>query len=97
MATVRIDVRLGSGPGHAVLEVCDNGIGIAPPDRARVLERFVRISPGDGKGSGLGLAIVNEIAALHGGTVELDDSPGGGLTVRVRLPLTADPAPLTQA
>ena len=93
---VRIDVRLRSEPEHAVLEVCDNGIGIAPADRARVLERFVRISPGDGKGSGLGLAIVNEIAALHGGSVDLDDSPGGGLTVRVRLPLPDARAPLPE-
>jgi two-component system, OmpR family, sensor kinase len=94
---VRIDVRLSVEPGHAVLEVCDDGIGIAPSDRQRVLERFVRLSPGDGKGSGLGLAIVNEIAMLHGGAVELDDSPGGGLTVRVRLPLADDHAPLPQA
>ena len=93
---VRIDVRLGEERGEAVLEVSDNGIGIAPADRTRVLERFVRLSPGDGKGSGLGLSIVSEIAALHRGTVELDDSPGGGLTVRVRLPMADERAPLPQ-
>ncbi|MDQ7742876.1 ATP-binding protein [Hydrogenophaga pseudoflava] len=93
---VRIDVGLHTEGAHAVLEVSDNGSGIAPEDRARVLERFVRLSPGDGKGSGLGLSIVGEIAALHGGTVALDDAPGGGLTVRVRLPLAeARPAPRT--
>ena len=66
---------------------------VSPP---RVLERFVRLSPGDGKGSGLGLSIVGEIAALHGGRVELADTPGGGLTVRVHLPLfTARTEPLS--
>jgi two-component system OmpR family sensor kinase len=94
---VRIDVGLRMERQQAVLEVSDNGAGIAPQDRARVLERFVRLSPGDGKGSGLGLSIVSEIAALHGGTVELDDSPGGGLTVRVRLPLGGTRAPVPVA
>ena len=93
-APIQIDVRLALQQTHAVLEVCDSGTGIAPADRLRVLERFVRLSPGDGKGSGLGLAIVSEIAMLHGGTVELDDSPGGGLTVRVRLPMVDHRAPL---
>ena len=93
---VRIDVGLHVDGGAAVLEVSDNGTGIAPEDRARVLERFVRLSPGDGKGSGLGLSIVGEIAALHGGRVELADTPGGGLTVRVHLPLfTARTEPLS--
>jgi two-component system, OmpR family, sensor kinase len=95
-APIRIDVRLQVAHTHAVLDVCDSGTGIGPADRQRVLERFVRLSPGDGKGSGLGLAIVNEIAMLHGGTVGLDESPGGGLTVRVRLPLTGDRTPLPQ-
>lgn len=86
---VRIDAGLRREQDQAVLEVADNGIGIAAADRQRVLERFVRLSPGDGKGSGLGLALVGEIATQHGGTVELDDTPGGGLTVRVRLPLNS--------
>jgi two-component system, OmpR family, sensor kinase len=84
---VRIDVGLRVEAGQAVLEVSDNGTGIPLAERERVLERFVRLSPGDGKGSGLGLSIVHEIASLHEGTVELDDTPAGGLTVRVRLPL----------
>lgn len=91
---VRIDVSLRIASGQAVLEVSDNGTGIPGPQRERVLERFVRLSPGDGKGSGLGLSIVHEIASLHGGTIELDDTPGGGLTARVRLPLE-QPLPVT--
>ncbi len=84
---VRIDVSLRVALQQAVLEVSDNGTGIPPAERQHVLERFVRLSPGDGRGSGLGMSIVKEIAALHGGSVELDDTPGGGLSVRVHLPL----------
>ena len=94
-APVRIDVSLRTEGPSAVLEVSDNGPGIPAADRARAMERFVRLAPGDGKGSGLGLSIVREIAELHGARVELDETPGGGLTVRVRLPLTDFPHPAT--
>lgn len=90
-APVRIDVSLRAEGPWAVLEVSDNGPGIPEADRARAMERFVRLAPGDGKGSGLGLSIVREIAELHGARVELDETPGGGLTVRVHLPLTGVP------
>ena len=87
---VRIDVGLRAEPDSAVLEVSDDGPGIAPEDRLRVMDRFVRLFPGDGRGSGLGLSIVREIAEQHGAQVELDDTPGGGLTVRVRFPLAPE-------
>jgi two-component system, OmpR family, sensor kinase len=83
----RIDVSLRAENGHAVLEVADNGPGIAPSEREQVLERFVRLQPSGPTGSGLGLAIVREIAAQHGASLSLLDTSGGGLTVRVVLPL----------
>lgn len=86
---VRIDVGLRAEPDWAMLEVSDDGPGIPSEHRLRVMERFVRLSPGDGKGSGLGLSIVREIAEQHGAQVELDETPGGGLTVRVRFPLAS--------
>ncbi|MEN9543333.1 MAG: hypothetical protein RLZZ598_166, partial [Pseudomonadota bacterium] len=67
-----------------VLEVEDNGPGVAVPDRERVFERFYRAAGAPGNGSGLGLAIVRDIAGAHGGRVELLDAHGGGgLLVRV--------------
>lgn len=83
---VRVVLRLRIDGDHAVLSISDNGPGIPASDRERVLERFVRLHPGDGKGSGLGLSIVREIAQWHGGDVSLDETPGGGLTVSVRFP-----------
>jgi len=75
--------------GLAVLDVDDDGPGIAPADRLRVLDRWVRLDAARAQsagGSGLGLAIVRETARAHGGDVEVLDSPLGGARIRVRLP-----------
>lgn len=82
-----VTVRSYTDHGMPVLEVEDNGPGIAPDDRDRVFERFFRVRPAGGNGSGLGLAIVREIATGHGAQVDLLDPPSGtGLLVRVRFP-----------
>jgi two-component system sensor histidine kinase TctE len=66
-----------------VLEVEDNGPGIAPADRERVFERFYRGT--EGEGSGLGLAIAREICRAHDASIELASAGGGdGLLVRAR-------------
>lgn len=85
----RVDVGVTCSDGIAVLEVKDTGAGIPLEERERVLRRFYR-KPGSGStGSGLGLSIVNGIAERHGATLALDDSPGGGLCVRVRFVVEA--------
>jgi two-component system sensor histidine kinase TctE len=58
-----------------VLEVIDNGPGIAAEARSCVFERFYRATT-HGEGTGLGLSIVKEIAQSHGGTVKLAPGPG---------------------
>jgi len=65
--------------------VDDDGRGLAPALRTAVLERGVRANEA-APGSGLGLAIVRDLAAHYGGTVALEDSPLGGLRVRLTLP-----------
>ncbi len=84
----RITVRTGRlDDGRALLEVEDNGPGIAPEQRAKVFDRFYRLPGSGGSGSGLGLAIVRDIALAHGGEVELADGEDGrGLRVRVTFP-----------
>jgi len=72
------------------LTVADNGPGIAPEDRARVLERFVRSSSARAEpGTGLGLSLVAAVARLHDAALALDDNEPG---LRVRLRFTATPA-----
>ena len=81
--------------GASVLvHVDDDGPGVPVEDRERVFERFVRLDSArsrDEGGTGLGLAIARAIARSHGGDVQLDASPLGGLRASVRLPL-AEPA-----
>jgi two-component system sensor histidine kinase TctE len=67
----RVTVRTGQRGGESFAEVEDDGPGIAPQERERVLERFYRLPGTPGTGSGLGLAIVREIAAGHGARIEL--------------------------
>lgn len=66
------------------LEVEDNGPGIAPTERERVLERFYRVPGTAADGNGLGLAIADEIARAHATHLQLEAGKGGrGLKVRV--------------
>jgi signal transduction histidine kinase len=68
-------------------QVTDNGPGIPPEDRDRLVQRFTRGERTSAPaGAGLGLAIVDTVARGHGGTMSLDTSPGGGLQVTLTLP-----------
>lgn len=74
--------------GQAVIEVQDDGDGIAAEDRERIFDRFVRLDESRVRaqgGTGLGLAIVKEIVEAHGGEVRVVDGPPGA-TLRVVLP-----------
>jgi signal transduction histidine kinase len=80
--------RIGAS---VVLTIADRGPGVAPADRARVLDRFVRLEGSRSRpGSGLGLSLAAAVARMHGGSVELEDNEPG-LRVRLTLP-AADPA-----
>jgi len=93
-------IELGSGvyAGAAHLWVRDHGPGIPPSARHRIFRRFDRggrrRSAG---GSGLGLAIVDAIAKGHGGSCTVADTPGGGATFTIQIPLRSTlrlPAPV---
>ncbi len=74
----------------AMLEVIDHGDGIPPQIREKIFERFWRADTSRTRetgGSGLGLAIVSGIVASHHGEVGVFETPGGGATFRVTLPL----------
>jgi two-component system sensor histidine kinase MprB len=90
-----VEVRLRRGETW-LLEVRDHGPGIAAEDRAKVFDRFYRASAARSMpGSGLGLAIVAQVIRTHGGTVDLDDAPGGGTLVRITLPTVTEQEPAT--
>ena len=72
----RVTVRSRASE-FAILEVEDDGQGIAEADRELVFERFYRVLGNEAPGSGLGLAIVREIADLHLGSVQLKPGPSG--------------------
>jgi signal transduction histidine kinase len=73
-----------------LIAVRDKGIGVAKADHKRIFEKFVRAENTlvhTTKGSGLGLALVQHIMEAHGGTVELESTPGEGSTFTLVLPL----------
>jgi two-component system sensor histidine kinase KdpD len=71
------------------LRVVDHGPGIPAADRKRVFQPFCRLgAPGDSTGVGLGLAIARGLAETMGGSLEAEDTPGGGLTMVFTLPAT---------
>jgi len=81
----QVELRAEAAGDRLVVTVEDDGPGIAPGLRENVLQRGVRADEA-APGSGLGLAIVRELAELYGGSIELDDSPAGGLRARLVLP-----------
>ena len=90
-----VEVRVRAGAGLALLEVADEGPGIAPEVGDRVFERFYRGDPArvrDGAGTGLGLSIVAAVAASHHGQAWVESVPGHGARFRVELPLRTDAA-----
>jgi two-component system sensor histidine kinase GlrK len=91
-----IELTLNTQDGFAVLDVMDQGPGVAPGDRSRIFESFYQGPvPAEGriKGSGLGLAIAREYAVAHGGRIEVLDRADGtrGAWFRLWLPLAVSP------
>jgi two-component system, OmpR family, sensor histidine kinase TctE len=84
--------------GEVLLQVCDDGPGIAADERDRVIERFYRVQGTKGEGTGLGLAIADEIARLHGTHLQLADGANAAVSsaalglVGVQMP-HAEPKP----
>jgi signal transduction histidine kinase/CHASE3 domain sensor protein len=69
------------------ITVTDNGPGIPDKMREKVFEPFVRLQPANIKGSGIGLTIVRRIVELYGGSVWIEEAPGGGCQVTLTLPM----------
>jgi len=90
-----VAIRLRQEEAALVIDVADDGPGIAPADRLLLLKPFTRGDAArrqsDAEGFGLGLSIAQSIAAAHGGELSLHDNPPQGLLARMTLP--KGPAP----
>ncbi|MFP4681036.1 MAG: PAS domain S-box protein [Chitinispirillaceae bacterium] len=76
----RIEVKISGEPRQRMVEIRDNGPGIAPRHQKKVFEKFYRVQEekAPGTGSGLGLAIAKEIVQSHGGRIWVESTPGEG-------------------
>jgi two-component system phosphate regulon sensor histidine kinase PhoR len=86
----KISITARARDSQAIIEVADNGIGIAAEDLHRIFERFYRVDRSRSRemgGTGLGLSIVKHVAQAHHGSVEVESTPGQGSTFRIKLPI----------
>ncbi|TAM66509.1 MAG: HAMP domain-containing histidine kinase [Microbacteriaceae bacterium] len=91
---IEIGVVVDRDTRRARLDVIDHGDGIPEQIREKIFQRFWRADTSRTRetgGSGLGLAIVSSIVAAHNGTVDVVETPGGGATFQVWLPLADSP------
>jgi two-component system phosphate regulon sensor histidine kinase PhoR len=90
----QVALRLTTVDDIALIEVEDNGIGIADEEQQRIFERFYRIDRArsrDKGGTGLGLSIVKHVAQSHKGSVSIVSRLGQGTTFAVRIPFNRVP------
>jgi signal transduction histidine kinase len=89
----RVEIRARRADDRVIIEVADSGIGLSPPDLARVFERFYRVDRSRsraGGGSGVGLTIARALAeAMSGGLTAASAGPGKGSTFTVWFPWTS--------
>ncbi len=89
-----LTIRVGMVGNRVELQIVDRGPGVAEPDRDRMFAPFQRLgdSPG-GQGVGLGLAVARGLTEAMSGTLTAEDTPGGGLTMVVSLPMAPVSSP----
>ncbi|XXX81708.1 ATP-binding protein [Sorangium sp. So ce134] len=92
----RVEVRARAAHGRVVLEVEDDGPGIAAVHQGRVFERFYRVDPGRSRasgGTGLGLSIAKHLVQAMSGDITVSTGEAGGALFRVTLPGAAAAGP----
>ena len=82
-----IKIHINKRDKFLLLYVEDNGDGVSEKNIQRLTDRFYREHQNKGKGAGLGLSLVRSIVEFHGGEIEFNQSPLGGLGVLIKLPL----------
>lgn len=82
-----VEVTAAEGPGVVRLRVIDHGLGVPAEQRERLFEPFQRLGDTTGNGVGLGLAVAHGFVAAMGGRITPSETPGGGLTMELTLPI----------
>jgi signal transduction histidine kinase len=85
-----IHLALSRAGNEVVLNVTDQGIGVAPEEQGRIFEKFYRARTAETRaipGAGLGLALVSQIMRAHGGSCAVNSTPGKGSTFTLRFPV----------
>lgn len=88
----RIQLDIAADEGQALIRIVDSAPGVPADLQPRLFERLFRAESSRNRntgGAGLGLSLCQSIVQAHGGTIEIADSPLGGLAVSVRIPLTS--------
>jgi len=80
-----VTLRTRTSHGDVCIQVADNGVGMDEETARRCVDLFYTTKP-EGEGTGLGMAIVQHIVTDHGGSLDIDSTPGEGTTIEIRLP-----------
>lgn len=91
----QVRIRAWAAGGDACIEVSDEGVGIPEAEHRRIFDPFhrSRLQSHGIPGVGLGLSVSRRIVEAHGGSIEVESTPGRGSTFRVRLPATSTEHP----
>ena len=82
-----ITISVEDAPPDLRVRVADRGPGVPPDLRDRIFEPFERFDPNSGLGTGLGLPVSRRLAEVLGGRLMVEDTPGGGATFVLVLPM----------
>ena len=86
----KIVIKTYNDAREIIIEIRDNGIGIARENQKKIFKKFYRVPTGNlhnVKGFGLGLAYVQRMVVAHGGNIHVDSEPGKGSTFKIIIPL----------
>jgi signal transduction histidine kinase len=82
--TGALDISVApDGDGGVQIEISDHGPGVPPDIADRIFDPY--FTGGKAEGTGLGLALVKQTVEMHGGTIRVEETPGGGATFVVRM------------
>ena len=88
----QVNIKINTLNDKLALIIQDSAPGVSSKDQGKLFERFYRVEKSRNRnfgGSGLGLALCKKIVEAHGGDISLQDSPLGGLEVKVTLPVVS--------